>query len=192
MKKLFAFVLSVIFCLSFAACGNTRGALEDNSARTLPASSQPAASPQPRQTATPETTAPPAATPQPDNSCVPAVNEELLRLMEDVINTAAPGTAGSSLKAVYAARDLSRWMSANRPDSETITLTVAQFMKDCSDGEEAMWAFEGVSRVFLSLAEGASADGILADADVTMEDFHISPEGMTAVNCFLSEIDKYR
>ncbi len=187
MKKLIAFVLSVIFCLSFAACGNTRGALEDNSAQTPPASSQPAVSPQPRQTATPE-----ATTPQPDNSYIPAVNEELLHIMESVINTAAPGTAGSSLKAVYAARDLSRWMSANRPDSETIKLTVAQFFTDYSDDEEALWAFENIDGVFLSLTDGDTVEKVLQNTDITIEDFSITKEGMAAVNTLLEEIDKYR
>ena len=100
MKKLIAVLLAVSICFSLAGCK------QDTPPAGGGTGGRPAQSTEEQQ----ET---------------PRYDVELYALLEKLVETVQPGTAGSSLKAVYAAKDLLDWVKENRPQPQTVADTVA-------------------------------------------------------------------
>ncbi|MBQ8604447.1 MAG: hypothetical protein IJ410_06365 [Oscillospiraceae bacterium] len=187
MKKIIAFIICISLCAGLAACSTASGNL---SVSSRPAESGGAV---PQVTATPTPTSTPADLQTPTHVPVQTVSDELMQLMENVIITAAPGTAGSSLKAVTAACDMVNWMAVNHPDAETIQLTVDGFMTTYTDKEEALWAFDLVESVYIQMkTDSAAMDSLLEDSGLAAEDFVITEDSMTATGRFFAAVDKYR
>lgn len=195
MKKLLTLVLCILMCTAFAACSSASGTLADNSDNST-AVSQPAEAdaPAPRPSAALEQT-PAAEQPDaPETATVadPSADRRLVKLLEDVVYTAAPGTAGSSMKAALAAADLLDWLSVNLPDTAVMALSVQQFMEEFPDKEEALWAFENIGGVFSAMAGREGADRLLNGAGLTAEDFKMNDETMAAIAGLFDEINRYR
>ena len=166
MKKLTALILALVMTLSIAGC----------TADNKPDNSQ---SSDLSQTITDESK--------------PEINTDpnLLQLLEDLVNTTQPGTAGTGLKAVKAAKDLLDWAKDNIPEPEVISKTVEQFFEDFEYKEEAVEAFDSICHIFDELANGKAED-LLNSVGLSMEDFEISPEVKENIEKLMDEIELYR
>ena len=120
MKKLFAFVLTLITALSLCACGS--GTAE-------PAEATP--SPAPVESAAPTAEAEPA-----DNSVLEAQTAELTALLDDFGTRIQSGSAGSSLRAVAQAARLMDWgMSTGMTDAQ-ISAAAADYLAALDELDE--------------------------------------------------------
>ena len=96
----------------------------------------------------------------------------LMEKLEEWVNITQPGTAGTSLKAFSAAKDMMTWAENNIADTETIKATVEEFFKNCNYKDEALDALHSVEYVFEKVADGTAAD-LMASAGFKAEDFKI-------------------
>lgn len=103
-------------------------------------------------------------TPRPNE----AAHRELEKLLEDSYETAAPGTAGSSLKAVQAACSLLNWSVGTTLTDAQIEETVGAWLQSKSEEEQAAWKEKAASidaayKELLSVSED-DAKSILEEA----------------------------
>lgn len=126
MKKLFAFVLTLITALSLCACGSgTAG----------PAEATP--SPAPVESAAPTAEAEPA-----DNSVLEAQTAELTALLDDFGTRIQSGSAGSSLRAVAQAARLMDWgMSTGMTDAQ-ISAAAADYLAALDEDAKALYLMQ--------------------------------------------------
>lgn len=126
MKKLFAFVLTLITALSLCACGSgTAG----------PAEATP--SPAPVESAAPTSEAEPA-----DNSVLEAQTAELTALLDDFGTRIQSGSAGSSLRAVAQAARLMDWgMSTGMTDAQ-ISAAAADYLAALDEDAKALYLMQ--------------------------------------------------
>ena len=126
MKKLFAFVLTLITALSLCACGSgTAG----------PAEATP--SPAPVESAAPTAEAEPA-----DNSVLEAQTAELTALLDDFGTRIQSGSAGSSLRAVAQAARLMDWgMSTGMTDAQ-ISAAAADYLAALGEDAKALYLMQ--------------------------------------------------
>lgn len=126
MKKLFAFVLTLITALSLCACGSgTAG----------PAEATP--SPAPVESAAPTTETEPA-----DNSVLAAQTTELTALLDDFGTRIQSGSAGSSLRAVAQAARLMDWgMSTGMTDAQ-ISAAAADYLAALDEDAKALYLMQ--------------------------------------------------
>lgn len=126
MKKLFAFVLTLITVLSLCACGS--GTAE-------PAEATP--SPAPVESAAPTAEAEPA-----DNSVLEAQTAELTALLDDFGTRIQSGSAGSSLRAVAQAARLMDWgMSTGMTDAQ-ISAAAADYLAALDEDAKALYLMQ--------------------------------------------------
>lgn len=126
MKKLFAFVLTLITALSLCACGS--GTAE-------PAEATP--SPAPVESAAPTAEAEPA-----DNSVLEAQTAELTALLDDFGARIQSGSAGSSLRAVAQAARLMDWgMSTGMTDAQ-ISAAAADYLAALDEDAKALYLMQ--------------------------------------------------
>lgn len=126
MKKLFAFVLTLITALSLCACGS--GTAE-------PAEATP--SPAPVESAAPTAEAEPA-----DNSVLEAQTAELTALLDDFGTRIQSGSAGSSLRAVAQAARLMDWgMSTGMTDAQ-ISAAAADYLAALGEDSKALYLMQ--------------------------------------------------
>ena len=126
MKKLFAFVLTLITALSLCACGS--GTAE-------PAEATP--SPAPVESAAPTAEAEPA-----DNSVLAAQTAELTALLDDFGTRIQSGSAGSSLRAVAQAARLMDWgMSTGMTDAQ-ISAAAADYLAALDEDAKALYLMQ--------------------------------------------------
>lgn len=126
MKKLFAFVLTLITALSLCACGSgTAG----------PAEATP--SPAPVEAAAPTAEAEPA-----DNAALAAQTAELTALLDDFGTRIQSGSAGSSLRAVAQAARLMDWgMSTGMTDAQ-ISAAAADYLAALDEDAKALYLMQ--------------------------------------------------
>lgn len=126
MKKLFAFVLTLITALSLCACGSgTAG----------PAEATP--SPAPVESAAPTAEAEPA-----DNSVLEAQTAELTALLDDFGTRIQSGSAGSSLRAMAQAARLMDWgMSTGMTDAQ-ISAAAADYLAALDEDAKALYLMQ--------------------------------------------------
>lgn len=126
MKKLFAFVLTLITALSLCACGSgTAG----------PAEATP--SPAPVESAAPTAEAVPA-----DNAALAAQTAELTALLDDFGTRIQSGSAGSSLRAVAQAARLMDWgMSTGMTDAQ-ISAAAADYLAALDEDAKALYLMQ--------------------------------------------------
>ena len=126
MKKLFAFVLTLITALSLCACGSgTAG----------PAEATP--SPAPVESAAPTAEAVPA-----DNAVLEAQTAELTALLDDFGTRIQSGSAGSSLRAVAQAARLMDWgMSTGMTDAQ-ISAAAADYLAALDEDAKALYLMQ--------------------------------------------------
>lgn len=126
MKKLFAFVLTLITALSLCACGSgTAGPAEATS------------SPAPVESAAPTAEAEPA-----DNSVLEAQTAELTALLDDFGTRIQSGSAGSSLRAVAQAARLMDWgMSTGMTDAQ-ISAAAADYLAALDEDAKALYLMQ--------------------------------------------------
>lgn len=126
MKKLFAFVLTLITALSLCACGS--GTAE-------PAEATP--SPAPVESAAPTAEAEPA-----DNAALEAQTAELTALLDDFGTRIQSGSAGSSLRAVAQAARLMDWgMSTGMTDAQ-ISAAAADYLAALDEDTKALYLMQ--------------------------------------------------
>ena len=166
MKKLISIILAASICLSLVACGT------ESQSDSVNSGDEPVVS----ETISDDT---------------PEYNAYLLTALENAVNTAQPGTAGSSLKTVYAARDLLRWLKENKPDIEEIAATVEYLFENSEYADEAAEAFETIESVFKTLLESDTAQQLLDMVQMKMSELDLSDEVMQYVDRLFAEIDKY-
>lgn len=126
MKKLFAFVLTLITALSLCACGSgTAGSAE--------------ATPSP---APVESAAPTAEAESADNSVLEAQTAELTALLDDFGTRIQSGSAGSSLRAVAQAARLMDWgMSTGMTDAQ-ISAAAADYLAALDEDAKALYLMQ--------------------------------------------------
>ena len=126
MKKLFAFVLTLITALSLCACGSgTAGPAEATS------------SPAPVESAAPTAEAEPA-----DNSVLEAQTAELTALLDDFGTRIQSGSAGSSLRAVAQAARMMDWgMSTGMTDAQ-ISAAAADYLAALDEDAKALYLMQ--------------------------------------------------
>lgn len=126
MKKLFAFVLTLITALSLCACGSgTAGPAEATS------------SPAPVESAAPTAEAEPA-----DNAALAAQTAELTALLDDFGTRIQSGSAGSSLRAVAQAARLMDWgMSTGMTDAQ-ISAAAADYLAALDEDAKALYLMQ--------------------------------------------------
>lgn len=126
MKKLFAFVLTLITALSLCACGSgTAG----------PAEATPSPAPV-------ESAAPTAETEPADNSVLEAQTAELTALLDDFGTRIQSGSAGSSLRAVAQAARLMDWgMSTGMTDAQ-ISAAAADYLAALDEDAKALYLMQ--------------------------------------------------
>lgn len=126
MKKLFAFVLTLITALSLCACGS--GTAE-------PAEATPSPAPV-------ESTAPTAEAEPADNSVLAAQTAELTALLDDFGTRIQSGSAGSSLRAVAQAARLMDWgMSTGMTDAQ-ISAAAADYLAALGEDAKALYLMQ--------------------------------------------------
>lgn len=126
MKKLFAFVLTLITALSLCACG---------SGSAGPAEATP--SPAPVESAAPTAEAEPA-----DNAALAAQTAELTALLDDFGTRIQSGSAGSSLRAVAQAARLMDWgMSTGMTDAQ-ISAAAADYLAALDEDAKALYLMQ--------------------------------------------------
>lgn len=126
MKKLFAFVLTLITALSLCACGSDTAE---------PAEATP--SPAPVESAAPTAEAEPA-----DNSVLEAQTAELTALLDDFGTRIQSGSAGSSLRAVAQAARLMDWgMSTGMTDAQ-ISAAAADYLAALDEDAKALYLMQ--------------------------------------------------
>lgn len=126
MKKLFAFVLTLITALSLCACGSDTAE---------PAEATP--SPAPVESAAPTAEAEPA-----DNSVLEAQTAELTALLDDFGTRIQSGSAGSSLRAVAQAARLMDWgMSTGMTDAQ-ISAAAADYLAALGEDAKALYLMQ--------------------------------------------------
>ena len=126
MKKLFAFVLTLITALSLCACGS-------DTAEPAEATSSPA----PVESAAPTAEAEPA-----DNSVLEAQTAELTALLDDFGTRIQSGSAGSSLRAVAQAARLMDWgMSTGMTDAQ-ISDAAADYLAALDEDAKALYLMQ--------------------------------------------------
>lgn len=126
MKKLFAFVLTLITALSLCACGSDTAE---------PAEATP--SPAPVESAAPTAEAEPA-----DNSVLEAQTAELTALLDDFGTRIQSGSAGSSLRAVAQAALLMDWgMSTGMTDAQ-ISAAAADYLAALDEDAKALYLMQ--------------------------------------------------
>lgn len=126
MKKLFAFVLTLITALSLCACGS--GTAE-------PAEATPSPAPV-------ESAAPTAETESADNSVLEAQTAELTTLLDDFGTRIQSGSAGSSLRAVAQAARLMDWgMSTGMTDAQ-ISAAAADYLAALDEDAKALYLMQ--------------------------------------------------
>ena len=113
----------------------------------------------------------------------------LMNKLEEWVNITQPGTAGTSLKAFTAAKDVLAWAKYNIADKETIKATVIEFLENCEYKDEALDALHSVEYVFEKVADGTAAD-LMASAGFKTEDFKIDRETADNIRLLFDTIEE--
>ena len=113
----------------------------------------------------------------------------LMDKLEEWVNITQPGTAGTSLKAFAAAKDVLAWAKDNIADKETIKATVKEFLENCEYKDEALDALHSVEYVFEKVADGTAAD-LMASAGFKTEDFKIDRETADNIRLLFDAIEE--
>ena len=113
----------------------------------------------------------------------------LMNKLEEWVNTTQPGTAGTSLKAFTAAKDVLTWAKDNIADKETVKGTVKEFLENCEYKDEALDALHSVEYVFEKVADGTAAD-LMASAGFKVEDFKIDQETAENIRILFDAIEE--
>ena len=114
----------------------------------------------------------------------------LMNKLEEWVNTTQPGTAGTSLKAFAAAKDVLTWAKDNIADKETVKATVKEFLENCEYKDEALDALHSVEYVFEKVADGTAAD-LMASAGFIVEDFKIDQKTAENIRMLFDAIEEY-
>ena len=113
----------------------------------------------------------------------------LMDKLEEWVNITQPGTAGTSLKAFAAAKDVLTWAKDNIADKETVKATVKEFLENCEYKDEALDALHSVEYVFEKVADGTAAD-LMASAGFKTEDFKIDRETADNIRMLFDAIEE--
>lgn len=114
----------------------------------------------------------------------------LMSKLEEWVNTTQPGTAGTSLKAFAAAKDVLAWAKDNIADKETVKATVKEFLENCEYKDEALDALHSVEYVFEKVADGTAAD-LMASAGFKVEDFKIDQKTAENIRMLFDALEEY-
>lgn len=113
----------------------------------------------------------------------------LMDKLEEWVNITQPGTAGTSLKAFSAAKDVLAWAKDNIADKETVKATVAEFLENCDYKDEALAALHSVEYIFEKVADGTAAD-LLASAGFKVEDFKIDQKTADNIRLLFDAVEE--
>ena len=114
----------------------------------------------------------------------------LMKKLGEWVNTTQPGTAGTSLKAFAAAKDVLAWAKDNISDKETVKATVKEFLVNCEYKDEALDALHSVEYVFEKVADGTAAD-LMASAGFKTEDFKIDQKTAENIRMLFDALEEY-
>ena len=114
-------------------------------------------------------------------------DQELLDAMVSWINTAQPGTAGASLKAIYAAQEVLAWAQTSTVGDGVIVATVQQFFDECENEDEALEGFLNIHGVFQTLKTD-DAQLLLDQVNLAVEDFAMDDEVAARIQCLFDAI----
>ena len=114
----------------------------------------------------------------------------LMDKLEEWVNITQPGTAGTSLKAFAAAKDVLTWAKDNIADKETVKATVKEFLENCEYKDEALDALHSVEYVFEKVADGTAAD-LMASAGFKTEDFKIDRETADNIRLLFDALEEH-
>ena len=84
----------------------------------------------------------------------------LLDKLDEWVNITQPGTAGSSLKAINAVKDIIIWAQNNIPEKEIVIATVEEYLENCEYKDEAIDAFNYMDNIFEKITDGTITDFI--------------------------------
>lgn len=114
----------------------------------------------------------------------------LLDKLDEWVNITQPGTAGTSLKAITAVKDIVEWAKKTVPDKETMIATVTEFMENCEYRDEAIDAFNAMKNVFEKITDGTVAD-LMDKADFDISDFEIDAQIKENISLLFDAIEEY-
>ena len=114
----------------------------------------------------------------------------LLDKLEEWVNTTQPGTAGTSLKAITAAKDIVEWAKNTVPGKETMIATVTEFMENCEYKDEAIDAFNAMKNVFKKITDGTVTD-LMDKIDFDISDFEIDAQIKENISLLFDAIEEY-
>lgn len=114
----------------------------------------------------------------------------LLSALRSWVNTTQPGTAGTSLKAVAATKDMLLWAEGNALDEMMIVNTVTYFLAQGENALEAQEAFGEIANVIAAL-EAGTAEDLLADAGFGAEDFTFNDEILAPIKVILQTVAQF-
>ena len=114
----------------------------------------------------------------------------LLDKLDEWVNTTQPGTAGSSLKAFNAMKDVVIWAQNNAPDKETIVATVEEYLENCPYKDEAVDAFISMKNIFGKITDGTIQD-MMDGIEVDMSNYEVDAEMEENIRMLFSAVEEY-
>ena len=114
----------------------------------------------------------------------------LMDKMDEWVNTTQPGTAGSSLKAFNAMKDVIIWAQNTVPDKETIVATVEEYLENCPYKDEAVDAFISMKNIFEKITDG-TIDDMLEGIEFNIPGFETDSKICDNIRVLFSAVEEY-
>ena len=141
MKKPFAIAAALALTAALTACGETTNSSGAPASSPESSASSATSALESATESTTESTLESSSAARPNE----AAHRELETLLEQAYETADPGTAGSSLKAVQAACSLLNWSVGTTLTDAQIEETVGAWLQSKSEEEQAAWKEKAAS-----------------------------------------------
>ena len=129
-------------------------------------------------------------TPDTQNNQPATIDSVLMDKMDEWVNTTQPGTAGSSLKAFNAMKDVVIWAQNNAPDKETIVATVEEYLENCPYKDEAVDAFISMKNIFGKITDGTIQD-MLEGIEIDISNYEVDAEMEENIRMLFSAVEEY-
>jgi hypothetical protein len=116
-------------------------------------------------------------------------DEALASKLQEWVNIAQPGTAGSSMKAVSAAKEMLSWAKESELEYESISSTIKKYFAENESADEAKEALSNIKNIFDNIADG-SIETLLENEEVNIEEFEMDEKASGNIKSLFEAFEK--
>lgn len=110
--------------------------------------------------------------------------------LDEWVNIIQPGTAGSSMKAIAAVKDMITWAESCTPDKDAVAAAVKEYLDSCEYRDEATDAFISMKDIFDKITGGTITE-LIDGMEYDSADFETDAKSAENIRIVFDAIEEY-